>query len=520
MANTRTPEYNTHNTVRLPLTLSNPIDPGRRSGSYLFDPVLHNCFPVVNDKKVVITKRAPMNNFHAFAGIYPRGLSFIENTATAFLAYDTEIAVGVVHPAAFTTATIFREISDSIKFTDYRVGETVYKVAHEAGPTSRLFFWDISGTPVPAPTHTTEIAIANMSPSIVFMDGYLFIAGGDGEAGQRIYNTTLGTPTELLTDTSFIDAEMHTDTIVGLAKHHNHIVAFGRKSIEFFYNAANELGSPLSRQANYTLKIGTTFGADLPFIEIGDVIYFIGGQAGSYSGIYKLENFKLEKISDVFTDMYLHTANSAYIKLCVYEHLGVPCLLLSTRPTPLTSLGLVYKSDTKTWSTISFNTLPYGQQIPFESEFATNGLEGGVYFFCQDPTLTTNQILLTKSGWKLQASSFAPNAPENVTAVYSPDTLSFDNNNQKHIKWMDVVGSFQRNGVTLKYTSSKESHVLGLPVPYTNCNIKYQNLVGEQHPLRWRNLGRTRGHRYKVEFSGEDDMEFEGLEIAINQGTY
>lgn len=498
MAFTKAPEYNTHQLNRFPVEIENRFDPTSGQAYMVYE----NCLPTLEGKEVVVTKRAPVNSIATMAGTLPRGLFIDPQSNYIYIAYDDDLTgINDVSPLlSGTTAGMFSNTSGPMNFTGYLVGTTSYVVNHE--PTSAsgsyLRYW-LSGN-YGTPDTITNVAVNNMRSSIVFLDGYLFIAGNS----QRIYNSTLGSPTTWNTSTDFIDAEMFNDNIVALAKHHNHLVVLGKESVEFFYNSGNEIGSPLSRQANYSQRIGMVdISGQRPLLaEIGDIIYFLGGEGGAYNGVYKIENFKISKVSDLWMDDWLTQAAANTPVLSVYEHYGIACLAVSSG-----LFTFVYKPDTKTWSSLVFNRSLY------DSVFGNYFGEGGTYLLTYDPD--TSNIRLMKSGYRDPQSQAQADA-ESFSATYITDVMDFNTNSQRHMKWVDVLGWMGNNTVTLQYTRDYENSA---PV-WTNCETKTQNVIGTKNPLRWRNLGRTRGHRFQIIFSGSSDIKFKGLEISYNMGTH
>jgi hypothetical protein len=63
---------------------------------------------------------------------------------------------------------------------------------------------------------------------------------------------------------------MFPDAIVALTRQNNQVVALGSNSIEFFYDAANATGSPLSRNDSSTIQMGCA----APYAVIGTEKYF------------------------------------------------------------------------------------------------------------------------------------------------------------------------------------------------------------------------------------------------------
>lgn len=130
------------------------------------------------------------------------------------------------------------------------------------------------------------------------LDGYLFVMDEDG----LIYNSNVNDPTTFNT-TGFINAERENDKGVYLAKHHDHIVAFGTRTIEFLYDASNSVGSPLNRRQDISYRYGCASG--LSVWEDNDVIYFLGTDSSGQLGVWKLENFQISPISTDAINSYL-----------------------------------------------------------------------------------------------------------------------------------------------------------------------------------------------------------------------
>ncbi|HET8689179.1 MAG TPA: packaged DNA stabilization protein [Methanosarcina sp.] len=123
--------------------------------------------------------------------------------------------------------------------------------------------------------------------SPVYLDGYIFIPKA---GGQDIYNSALDDP--LTWNNEYISAEMSPDGIRDIAKIANYIVAFGESSIEFFYDAANVGGSPLSRNDTLYRHTGYMGGK----AQIGNKLFFVGSYSDGNADIFVLEDTKLSSI--------------------------------------------------------------------------------------------------------------------------------------------------------------------------------------------------------------------------------
>jgi hypothetical protein len=150
----------------------------------------------------------------------------------------------------------------------------------------------------------------------VFLDGYMFIQDTTG----RIWNSDINSITAW-TSTSFIDAQDKPDAGAGLMRYKNYVVAAGTKTIQFFYNAGNATGSPLSRVQGGTINVGVTpMLTQRTMIEVGATIYFFGNDPESGAiHIYRLNGTAAEKVSDTAMDEFLAYASH---NLFAYEFLG------------------------------------------------------------------------------------------------------------------------------------------------------------------------------------------------------
>ncbi len=184
------------------------------------------------------------------------------------------------------------------------------------------------------------------------LDGYLFVMDEDGV----IYNSEVDLP-ETFPPLGFLEAERDNDKGVYLAKHHDNIVAFGTRTIEFLYDAGNATGSPLNRRQDISYNIGCADGKSV--WESGDVIYFVGSQSTGELAIYKLENFQIEIISTNSINSYI-TQGLVYSSLNAVmsgvSAMGNNTLLLTiyiltgAAPGTITpKLTLSYDAVTKKW---------------------------------------------------------------------------------------------------------------------------------------------------------------------------
>jgi len=152
-------------------------------------------------------------------------------------------------------------------------------------------------------TQITSNFPSNIVPGGAILDGYLFVM----DAAGTIYNSNLDDVT-VFTVGDTINAEREEDGGVYLGKHHDHIVAFGERTIEFFYDNANATNSPLNRREDLSYTIGCADGYSV--WDNGDQTVFMGTDLSNGIGIYMLDRFSVKKVSTNDIDLLLSQATT------------------------------------------------------------------------------------------------------------------------------------------------------------------------------------------------------------------
>jgi hypothetical protein len=153
-----------------------------------------------------------------------------------------------------------------------------------------------------------------------FLDGRLYVGGVDAnsDANSIIYASDSNTPVDW-TGGATVSAEREADGGVYLDKHLDHIVMFGERTIEFFYNAAVAApASPLARRRDVFHNIGMMQG-NAAWRE-GDNIYFVGVYPSGPLEIMRLENFQPVNISTPEIESYI--TNARLVVCATFHWLG------------------------------------------------------------------------------------------------------------------------------------------------------------------------------------------------------
>lgn len=136
-----------------------------------------------------------------------------------------------------------------------------------------------------------------------FLDGRLYVA----TKTSKIYNSGANSPVTWNLTTDTISAERESDIGVYIDKHRDHVVMFGSRTIEFFYNAGNPAGqSPLSRRRDLFHNTGIMQG-DAAWRE-GDDIYFVGTYPSGPLTVKKLIDFQVQTISTPEIETFITNA--------------------------------------------------------------------------------------------------------------------------------------------------------------------------------------------------------------------
>lgn len=344
---------------------------------------------------------------------------------------------------------------------------------------------------------------------LVFIDGYLFAVNSDG---NKIYNSAAGGVLTTWNSTDFLDAEQYADPIVYIEKHKNYLVAFGTQSIEFFYNNAVEVGSPLARQESYASRVGLYLGsafsvtqnAQKYVAQVKDDIYFIGRSETDNLSLYRIKDFRVEEINteNQYVKNLLNTSSlgiSNVFPFWLNNNLAIVVEFLNSGG------SWAYMVETNTWVKLTGSDIPSASTNligkPFVSTYAATGNAVKPYYLAGAasaiPRLYSNDTASTS-----------------VTATYVSQPLDMGNNRYKHIARVDVIGDFNANSLTLSYGES--NNYTASPV---SCGSQTSSTIGYKNNISWYNLGAFRQFYLVLSMTGAYPGIFRGFEIEYNVGV-
>lgn len=324
------------------------------------------------------------------------------------------------------------------------------------------------------------------------------------DTSGTIYNSALEDATSW-SPLDFISAERNPDGGVYIGKHHNHVVAFGSKSIEFFEDRANPTGSPLSRREDIFHNIGVLFGDGV--WEVGDQIYFLGTDTSGSVALYVLENFQVSKLSSeglgtVFHALIFHRGSS--ILVSGYHGDGKTIVNVHPRGYSASSDFFAYDTQTGLWSIFTSPVDGQGRAVfpltvwnsapsSFQSFPDPRGIssQGDVYYVLSDESLEDfgelflGVPIVIRSGW-----------------------VDGGTNKYKYCRALEVVGNFyESEDITIKYSDTDNSKTFTSPVTRTLTSF---NPAVKRKLTRW---GRFVRRNWQISATVNSEIRLEALEL-------
>lgn len=353
------------------------------------------------------------------------------------------------------------------------------------------------------------------------LNGHLYILNLAGD----IFNSDLDNPSSW-TATNNINAEREEDNGVYLGKHHNELVAFSTRTIEFFFDNANSVASPLNRREDISYNTGCADGHSV--WEDGDRIFFIGAVPSGNLGVYSLINYRIKKVSKSGFDSLLTQAltkdgySSNGSGFTAFGHTFY-VLSLYTAPSDISvektyiydmTSGLWHEWETSINSQAEFPLMDWSIRTGGSARYGEGVMQNGDLFTIQDD--------LTPQDSK-GARTYV--ATDYVVAGYISDSNStgtpmtlkirmgqFDGKTNKnkfayHVRpKMDATTSSQT--MTIRWADNNEdTFTTGLDIDVSD---QYASII---------KAGKFRRRNHELEYSGTEQIWIESLEADIREGT-
>lgn len=178
---------------------------------------------------------------------------------------------------------------------------------------------------------------------VVYLDGTVYVMNSRGV----IYGSDLNAPTSW-TATNFISANAEADAAVALVRQLNYVVAFKEFSTEFFYDAGNATGSPLSKVLNALLEIGCAAAGSIAFSD--NTVYFMANSRQKGRSIMKMEGYTPKYISNQYIDRILNADDLSEVYAFVVKTNGHFFYVLTLVDSGITLVLDEVTGEWHTWS--------------------------------------------------------------------------------------------------------------------------------------------------------------------------
>jgi hypothetical protein len=217
-------------------------------------------------------------------------------------------------------------------------------------------------------------------PGGAFLDGTLYVGTVDG----TIYNSALNDPLTWTGDT--IVAQADAGNLVALTKQLTYVVAFKQYSTEFFYDAANTVGSPLLSVPASKLAVGCWDAYSIANTE--DAVFWVSNTTVGGPQVMKMNALTPQIISNPAVDRLLQgvldgsqsVPHGWLLKINGHLFYGIS---IRHQTTGVVSLCLVFDVTTGSWAQW---TSPDGTAYPIVAAAVQNDIHGV-------PNYTTGQIM-------------------------------------------------------------------------------------------------------------------------------
>lgn len=356
------------------------------------------------------------------------------------------------------------------------------------------------------------------------LDGYLFLIDTDG----IVWHSDLDDATSW-TATNFIDAEREPDAGVGLALHHDHVVALGRGSIEFFYNAGNATGSTLSRRQDIYYNVGVPYEEGV--WEDGDNIYFLGrSQRGDYA-IYMISNFQLSIISTPEMNTFItgNYAQGDYFPLiagfAARGHTFVCMTIHLTNSTIDPTYSFVYDLNSKLWGLwdSSMDELVTIGAFPIMDWTTSSASRAGTGI------LTNGDLIILKGNFDPFDGFSTKEYIENPNDYVNPDYVAtFGSADTTNVELLCRFGHIDNNTTKNKFISKAEVVCDYTPSSQT-LTLKWSDTdhetwtstrtIDTSSRAILSRLGKSNRRTYQIEYSGDEIIKLESLEVSVSGGS-
>jgi hypothetical protein len=227
--------------------------------------------------------------------------------------------------------------------TEYNGVYTVTSV-----PLSTTFTYTFAGSATTPATGTiTAVGGRKTVPGIVYLDASFYVM----DEAAVIYGSDLNTGLSW-NALNFITAQVEPGAGVCIAKTQNYVIAFKEWSTEFFYDAANSPGSPLSAVSNGFNLVGCASGDSVANLD--GILFWVSQTRQKGRGVHMMRGLDEQPISTPDIERILNLSTLATVYSFGVKIAGHAFYVLTLVDQNIT---VVYDMTSKTWAQWSSLTL-------------------------------------------------------------------------------------------------------------------------------------------------------------------
>ena len=324
-------------------------------------------------------------------------------------------------------------------------------------------------------------------PVTTFIDGYIVVA-----KGSDVYTCVVDDPFSWLT-TDYLTAEMFPDPIKSLARQNNQLVVFGSSSTEFFYDAANASGSPLSRNDGAVIQIG--IAAPFCVYQNERFCIFVGQSESGGRAVWVIEGFQPKKISDEYIERIIDTETD--MSDCHGYGLRTLGHMLFVLNLNTVNRTFVYDLDEKMWHEWSSTSVAFTQN-QFAYGHAADNQVGKIKLLHN----TTGDVVTLDPTVYLDVAD--PISCEIYTNKYDMDTYS-----RKFMSGATLVGDGYSTANVVQLSWSNDD--------YQTWATDRPIDLNDSFPIT-QQLGHFRRRAFRLRHSENKPLRLESLEVVYDTG--
>ena len=430
------------------------------------------------------------------------GTATVLKTMT-FAAVTESCVFADANPDTITTTSTWSPLmvaGDVFKVSGTTLNEGTYTVASHSGTLITLVAGDALAAETISCTLTPYGALPqnnsrSLAHGIVTLDQTMYVLATDG----TVWGSTIGNAKKWTDALNVITAEREEDQGVFITKHFEHIVIFGRRTIEFMYDAGNPTGSPLAVRQDIAYNVGCADPNSVWRYE--DEVYFLGRNASGQVQVYRLKDFKIEPISTSTLSTFFTQTGYTYVG-SGFQAGGNTFYVLSVGDSSsgdmVSKETHVYNATTNSWTEWDYSGAD-PDKFPMISATSVGVDSTGYGQF-------TNGLIFTLTDTLVPSEDSV-----DLTMTIRSDHFDADSRDWKYAHQLRFVGdaTAASQNITIKWADdSNASYSTGRTIDISNSNNKLTR------------LGRFKSRSHQVDYSGSEQIRIEGLDLDVSEGTH